>query len=70
MLFTDESGSVAELAQGVDDVVAIIFEREAPVSEADHPIGVRVLSGEEARTASRARRGGAERLVKEHALVG
>jgi hypothetical protein len=38
VLLADERGPVAELVQGVDDVVAIVVKRETAVGEADHPV--------------------------------
>jgi hypothetical protein len=70
VLLADERGPVAVLAQDVDDVVAIVVEREAAVGQADHPVGVGVLAGQQAGPAPRAGRGGAEGLAEDDALLG
>jgi hypothetical protein len=50
--------------------VAVVVEREAAVGEADHPVGVGVLAGQQAGAAPRAGRGGAEGLAEDDALFG
>src|SRR5215203_2040855 len=70
MLLAYKPRPVTELVQGVDDMLAVVVKREATVSEAYHPVGVRVLPGQEARPAPGARRCSAERLAKEHTLLG
>src|SRR3712207_6660742 len=51
-------------------MVAVIFECEAAVGEAYHPVGVSVLAGEQAGAAPGARRGRAEGLAEDHTLFG
>jgi hypothetical protein len=69
VLLADERGPVAELVQGVDDVVTVVFQLEAAVGEADHPVGVGVLARQQAGAAPRARRGCAEGLAEDHTLL-
>ena len=69
VLLADERGPVAELVQGVDDVVAVVFEGEAAVGEADHTTGVGVLAREQGGAAARAGRRGAEGLAEDDALL-
>src|SRR5215212_1335006 len=50
--------------------MAVVVEREAAVGEADHPVGMGVLAGQQAGAAPRAGRGGAEGLAEDDALLG
>ena len=70
VLLADQHRVVAGVAQRVHDVLLVVVQRPAPVGEAEHPVGVGVAAGEQAGAAGRARRGGAERLAEEHALLG
>ncbi len=70
VLLADQRRVVADRAQRVDDVVGVVVQRPAAMREPEHAVGVGVLAGEQARAAGRARRGGAERLPEEDALLG
>src|SRR5215208_2350323 len=54
----------------MDDVVAVVVEREAAVGEADHSVGVGVLAGQQAGAAPRTGRSGAEGLAEDDTLLG
>ena len=70
VLLADQRRVIADLAQGVDDVVGVVVQRPAPVGEAQHPVRVRVLAGEQACAGRRAGGRGAERLPEQDALLG
>ncbi len=69
VLLADQRRAVAGVPEAVHDVVAVVVERPAAVGEPEHAVGVRVLAGQQAGAAGRARRRGAERLPEEHALL-
>jgi hypothetical protein len=60
---------VSSRAQGVDEVLTVVVEREATMRQPDHPRAMWRLTGEQRGAAWRAGRRGAERLPEEHALL-
>jgi len=60
---------IAVRAQGVDDMLAVVVEREAAVRQPKHPAAMRRLPGEQGGAAGRAGRRGAERLPEEQPLL-
>jgi hypothetical protein len=70
VLLADQDRAVAGLVQGVDEVLGVVVQGPAAVSQPEHPVVVAVLAGEQRRPASRAGRGAAERLAEQHPLVG
>jgi hypothetical protein len=70
VLLADQRGVVPGRPERVDDVLVVVVERPPAVGQAEHPVGVTTLAGQECRAAPRAHRRGAERLPEEHALIG
>jgi hypothetical protein len=48
VLLADQRRAVADLVQGVDDVVRVVVQRPAAVRQPEHAVGVAVLAGQQA----------------------
>ncbi len=70
VLQTCQHRTVPGRTERVQDVLVVIVQTEAAMRQAQHPVAVRALAGEESRPAGRARRSGAERAAEQHSLAG
>ena len=70
VLYADQRGAITGLAQRVQDVLAVVVEREATMGQAQHPAGVGALAGEQGRAAGRAGRCRARALPEQDTLFG
>ena len=70
VLLSDQYRVVAGLPQRMDEVLAVVVKRPTPVGQAQHPVVVAVLAGQQRRAATGAGGRRAEGLAKKHALVG
>jgi hypothetical protein len=70
VLLANQNRAVAGLAQGMDEVLAVVVQLPAAVGEAEQAVVVAVLAGEEGGPAAGAGGGGAEGVAEEYSLVG